>query len=197
MNFVELQEFTTHHIKAVEFVIAATEDYAACRCCLLNGLFSGLYLGAEAVEKYLKAFLLYVDPTIDVRKEYSHGITKLAAKACSLKPGSDLSQFTKVIDRLEMHHNNRYPDHPKFKRDASTDELLAIDELVLLTVDSIPISEVPKFRNFGYFFIVCCPWEPRMNTLKDWLERQNLALQRARDSLEQRYRAMEKELGCR
>ena len=36
-----------------------------------------------------------------------------------------------------------------------------------------------------------------MNSLKDWLERQNLSLQRVRDSLEERYRAMEKDLGCR
>jgi hypothetical protein len=196
MNFVELQEFSRQHIKAVEFVMAATEDYAACRCCLLNGLFSGLYLGAEAVEKYLKAFLLFVDPSIDVKKEYSHGITKLAAKASSVKPGFDLSRFTKVLDRLQMHYNNRYPDHPKFKRDASTDELIAIDELILLIVNSITIPEVPKLRNFGYFYIACCPWQPQMNPLKDWLERENLALQRVPDSLEERYRAIEKELGC-
>jgi hypothetical protein len=40
----------------------ATNDYVACRCCLLNGLFPGLRLGAEAVEKYLKAFVLYAEP---------------------------------------------------------------------------------------------------------------------------------------
>jgi hypothetical protein len=70
MNAIELIEFNTTNMGAIEFQMAATDDYVACRCCLLNGLFPGLRLGAEAVEKLLKSFILFVNPKTDVRKEY-------------------------------------------------------------------------------------------------------------------------------
>ena len=82
MNGIELIEFNRTHRDAVEFVIAATDDYVACRCCLLNGLFPGLRLGAEALEKYLKAFVLYGDPSLDVQK-HNHRIGDLASVASS------------------------------------------------------------------------------------------------------------------
>jgi HEPN domain-containing protein len=37
----------------------ATQDYVAARCCISNAIFSGFAIAAQAVEKYLKAFLLY------------------------------------------------------------------------------------------------------------------------------------------
>jgi hypothetical protein len=62
MNASELMHFKRIHHEAVGFMEVATNDYVACHCCLLNGLFPGLRLGAEAVEKYLKAFVLYAEP---------------------------------------------------------------------------------------------------------------------------------------
>ena len=152
MNGIELIEFNRTHRDAVEFVIAATDDYVACRCCLLNGLFPGLRLGAEALEKYLKAFVLYGDPSLDVRK-HNHRIRDLASVASNLVPRFNAVQFRQVIDRLETHYRRRgYPNVRDFGRDASTAELVGIDEVVLHVCERLPIPEVPKFRNYGYFF---------------------------------------------
>ena len=195
MDARELFEFDRINTKATEFAMAATDDYAACRCCLLNGLFPGLRLGSEAVEKYLKAFVLYVDRSHNVR-QYEHKIKEIASVASKLNPGFEPMQYSNVIDRLEMHYRQRYPDVPNFNRGASTAELVGIDEFVLYICDSLPIPEVPKFRSYGYFFFVCCPWTPR-DPYKEWLERDNVTLGRVRSSLMQRYEAMEKELGCK
>ena len=54
---MENLEFNSTYQAAVGFIESATDDYVASRCCLLNGVFPGLRLGAEAVEKYLKAFV--------------------------------------------------------------------------------------------------------------------------------------------
>lgn len=181
MDAIELIEFNRIHVDAVKFMIAATDDYVACRCCLLNGLFPGLRLGAEAVEKYLKAFVLFANPSIDV-KQYNHRIKTWASKASGLKPGFEPTQFSLIIDRLETHYRNRYPNVPNFKRNASSGELIGIDEFVLHICDSLPIPEVPKFRNYGYFFFVFCPWNPAM-PYRIWLERDNATLDRVRNSL--------------
>jgi hypothetical protein len=194
MNGAELIEFNRANCEAGEFVIAATDDYAACRCCLLNGLFPGLRLGAEAIEKYLKAFVLYGDPSRKV-KNYLHSIKDLASVASSLEPRFDAVQFGHVIDRLETHYRHRYPNVPDFKHDASTSELVGIDEIVLNISECLPIPEVPKFRNYGYFFFVCCSWTPSMDPYKKWLEQENVALQRVRASLLERYHAVERQLG--
>src|SRR6059036_2014282 len=105
MNALELIDFNRIHRDAGEFVIAATDDYVACRCCLLNGLFPGLRLGAEAVEKCLKAFVLYGNPSLDMRK-YNHRNKDLASVASSLEPRFNGSQLDHVIDRLETHYRH-------------------------------------------------------------------------------------------
>ena len=194
MNATELIEFNRANSEAVKFITAATDDYAACRCCLLNGLFPGLRLGAEAIEKYLKAFVLYADPSLKV-KNYLHSIKDLVSVALSLESSFDAARFGQVIDRLETHYRHRYPNVPDFKHDASTSELVGIDEMVLQISECLPIPEVPKFRNYGYFFFVCCSWLPSMDPYKKWLEQDNVALQRVRTSLLKRYRAVEEQLG--
>ena len=194
MNGIELIEFNRTHHGAGEFIIVATDDYVACRCCLLNGLFPGLRLGAEALEKYLKAFVLYADPSLDIRK-YNHRIRDLASVASGLEPRFDAVQFRQVIDRLETHYRRRYPNVRDFGRDASTAELVGIDEVVLHVCEYLPIPEAPKFRNYGYFFFVFCPWTPVKDPHKKWLEQDNVALQRAKASLAQRYQAVEEQLG--
>ena len=195
MNVSELTNFNKIHHEAVGFMEVATNDYVACRCCLLNGLFPGLRLGAEAIEKYLKAFVLYAEPSHKVRK-YIHGIKDVAAVTSKLTPGfNPLQQFSQVIDRLETHYRHRYSDAPDFKHDASTAELIGIDELVLQTFDSLPIPDVPKFRTYGYFYFVSCPWTPPLHPYKGWLERDNVPLRRVQDSLKQRYQIAAKEVG--
>jgi hypothetical protein len=194
MNARELIEFNRVHGGAAGFIMAATDDYIACRCCLLNGLFPGLRLGAEAVEKYLKAFILYRHPSVNVEKKYHHRIKKVASDASLLAPRFNALQFSQVFERLETHYRNRYPDVTNFTREASPAELVGIDEAVLHICECLPIPEVPKFRNYGPFFFVCCNWIPSVPAYANWLEQGNLAIQRVKPLLLQRYRAMEKEI---
>ena len=193
MNATDLIEFSRTHRAAGEFLVAATDDYAGCRCCLLNGLFSGLRLGAETVEKHLKACILYADP-VRVIKGYNHRIKHLASAASDLEPRFNPSDFTKVIDRLEIHYRQRYPDVTNFDRSASTGELVCIDELVLHIWECLPIPDAPKFRSYGYYFFVCCPWAPPTNPHKKWLEQENGALQPVKTSLVQRFQTVEARL---
>jgi hypothetical protein len=195
MNATELIEFNRSHVLAGEFLRFATDDYLACRVCLLNGLFPGLRLGAEAIEKYLKGFVLYADPSH--KKKYLHNIKDVAAAASQKSPGFNTAQFSHVIDHLERHYRQRYPDVPDFDYGASTGELAGIDEFVLHIYESLPIPEAAKFRNVGYYFFVCCSWNPMPTPLvryKEWLESDNVALNRVRNSLIERYQAVEREL---
>ena len=113
MNGTELIEFNRINRDAVEFVSLATDDYVGCRCLLLNGLlFPGFRLGAEAIVKYIKAFVLYKEPTHPV-KDYLHNIKKVASVAANLDPSfNPIQQFGDIIDRLELHYYLRYPRDP-------------------------------------------------------------------------------------
>jgi hypothetical protein len=140
---------------------------------------------------------LYKKPLHPV-KDYLHDIKKVASVASNLEPTfNPLQPFAEIIEKLELHYHLRYPRDPYPSYSASTGELAQIDELMLYLYDSLPIPEVPKFRMRGYFLIVSCPRIPpvHLNPYKAWLERENAALQRVRNSLEERYQAMEKKLG--
>ena len=151
MNGIELIEFNRTHRDAVEFVIAATDDYVACRCCLLNGLFPGLRLGAEALEKYLKAFVLYGDPSLDVRK-HNHRIGDLASVASSLVPRFNAVQFRQVIDRLETHYRRRYPNVRDFGRDASTPSWSESMRLCCTSASAFRFRRYPNLETTDIFF---------------------------------------------
>jgi HEPN domain len=126
MNFTELLNFNSTYKAAVGFLELGTDDYVASRCCLLNGIFPGLRLGTEAVEKYLKAFILYRGDNT----KYRQSIKDLAAAASNIEPAFSTVRFSHIIDRLETHYRHRYPDVSDFKHDARTDELAGIDEVI-------------------------------------------------------------------
>ena len=65
---VQVNQFASENLKAMKFLNIATQDYIAARCCLINGLFSGLVLSAQAVEKYSKAYNLFLTPSKNTRK---------------------------------------------------------------------------------------------------------------------------------
>src|SRR5688572_6077528 len=97
-GMAEVLAFAGNNREAGELYSSATEDYVAARCCILNGLFSGFPLGAQAVEKMLKAFILYKAPATKVR-DMSHYIDVLAKEAGRL--GCDvISRHEQRIARL-------------------------------------------------------------------------------------------------
>ena len=192
MNAKELIKFNQAHGAAM---MTPTNDYVACRCCLLNGvLLPGFRLAAEAIEKYLKAFILYCDPTFDV-EAYNHRIRKIAAEANRFEPHFNTRLFRRVFKRLETHYRRRYPDARNLPHQASGAELVEIDELVLHICDCLPIPEELKFRIYGPFCFLCRSNASQVQPYAKWLEQKNLALKRRKANLLLRYNAVERQLG--
>lgn len=130
MTKEDVQTFARQNQLAMRFLLIATDEYAAARCCLSNGLLAGLVTGAQAVEKYLKAFILFQNPAQNVRKE-NHRISVLAQQASSLSPSFSLTQYTQFIKRLEQHYDGRYPDNPDESKHKSSSEMDELDQLVI------------------------------------------------------------------
>jgi hypothetical protein len=87
--FTDMQQFFSANSKATTLLLAAAHDYASARCLLLNGLVGGLAAGAQAIEKFLKAYILLKNPAADVRK-LQHSLTDLLDAADQLSPGLGL-----------------------------------------------------------------------------------------------------------
>jgi len=89
----------------------AAHDYAAARCLLLNGLVpGGLVMAAQAIEKFLKGYILLKNPAEEVRKKY-HSLTDLLNEANRLSPSLGLSKYSTAMARYEDYYRNRYPDN--------------------------------------------------------------------------------------
>src|ERR1700733_257559 len=95
--FQELMRFGNEYSRATLLLRAAAHDYAAARCLLFNGMFEGLSLGAQVIEKYLKAYLIFADPKRDVRA-FLHSLPKLLSEASALFPQLSLSKFAPLVD---------------------------------------------------------------------------------------------------
>ncbi len=188
MNFSEQMDFNRANRKAVQFIEAATEDYVSCRCCLINGLFTGMVLGAQAIEKYLKAFALFKDPTLS-EKRYNHQIKALVSLVSDQEPKIEPVQFGDLFDRLESYYKTRYPGTAGAATEMSTGEMDRIDRFVLHLYDLLPIPEEAKFGNYGYFCLVFLSKDGTISPYEEWLKLKNTALQGAWSSLESRYDA--------
>lgn len=131
----EVENFTTlarKHRRALQFLMQGAEDYAATRCCLLNGQFPGLYLAQQAVEKHLKATLMLAGETVG----RTHDLHRLSERAEKL--GLTLRAHSETLSTLSRHWEEKYPDRPG-SRVTSTRELMGIDSLMAQMVDQIPM----------------------------------------------------------
>ena len=95
----ELMRFGNEHSRATLLLNVAAHDYAAARCLLFNGMFEGLVLGAQAIEKCLKAYLIFADPQRPV-KALNHSLPKLLAEASALFPHLPLQEFSPLVERF-------------------------------------------------------------------------------------------------
>jgi HEPN domain len=116
----------------------ADNDYVAARICWRNGLdHQFLWMAQQAVEKYLKAILLYHRrPT----KALKHDISTAYSKAkeipeIDLKCGSQVEQF---IEHLTIHGPNRYFE---WNLRINGNELLLLDKCIWhLRVRCVPVD---------------------------------------------------------
>lgn len=148
LTSAEVQAFSSANQAAMLLMNRGAMDYVGARCCLLNHVFSGFELSSQAVEKHLKAMLLFNSPGDNVRG-YSHKVTELAAAAQSAGL-VDLSAHQETISRLHGHYQARYPDNPGQLPTSSTAEIVEIDLLLDQIIAAIPIPSDVLIRTGVY-----------------------------------------------
>jgi hypothetical protein len=185
----QVQNFARNNRGAVFMADVASGDYVACRCCLINGLFSGLVLGAQAVEKFLKAYILLKNPSKNM-KAFSHKLMDLTREAESLDSNLDLKGFYPLIDRLSQYYQTRYPDNPNQPSSMTTAELIEIDKLIIYINNHLPMPDEVKYRSGIYARL----FSSKDRTAADiiwpeefWLANQNQAISSILIDLEKRY----------
>lgn len=185
----QVAAFAKSNQMAMLLLQTATDDYAVARCTLLNGLFPGLVSAAQAVEKYLKAFILFLDSTKNVRR-LSHSLKDLAAQVLTLQPELALSRYNLLIERLEKHYQTRYPDNPDASTQQSTGELEEIDDLIVFLNEAMPIPPEVKYRSGFYSAAFRSLDRGRQFPPEIWLKEDNKALATIQSRVEEEYRAV-------
>ncbi|MGH9607329.1 MAG: HEPN domain-containing protein [Terracidiphilus sp.] len=154
----------------------AAHDYADARCLLLNGLFGGLALGAQAMEKLLKAYLLLKDPTWKV-KALGHSVATLLEESATLYPNLGLPEYSALVEKFRGHYAARYPDDPAGSKSMTTADLLELDEFIIFLNENLPCPRNVKYRTGLYPLITfslgpagtVTPWER-------WIKERNQSL---------------------
>jgi hypothetical protein len=165
--WVDMNDYCRKHSKATLLLLAAAHDYASARCLLLNGLFGGLVFGAQAIEKLLKAYILFIDPNREVKKAFSHSLPRLLQEADSLYPHSGFSKYASLVQKFAGHYAARYPDDPAASKLMTTADLFELDESVIFLNENLPCPRNVKYRTGLYALITLSlgpgstvtPWE--------------------------------------
>jgi HEPN domain-containing protein len=162
--------------KATTLLNTAAHDYAAARCLLLNGLVSGgLAMGAQAIEKFLKAYILLKNPAADVRK-LQHSLVDLLSAADQLSPGLALSKYSVLTDRFERHYRSRYPDNPNASISMTSAEIFELDEFIMYINDNMPCPFVAKYRTGLYALVTFSLHGRTVTPWERWIKERNRAL---------------------
>lgn len=188
-----VETFARQNKLAMQFLMVATDEYAAARCCLFNGLLSGLVLGAQAVEKYLKAFILFRDSTKNVRK-LSHKISSLANQASSLDSSFSSSQYAQLITKLEQHYNTRYPDNLDASKHMSSSEIDELDQFVIFINEKMGVPLEVKYRSGFYAQINSSLERSVLFPTERWIKENNKALIPLLPSIQSQYLAVRNHL---
>ena len=187
--FLAMQQFCIQNSKATTLLHTAAHDYAAARCLLLNGLVSGgLVMGAQAIEKFLKSYLLLKNPAKDIR-ELQHSLTDLLNEAHQLSPGLGLSKYSTTMVRYEDYYRNRYPDNNVALAGMSSEEIFELDEFIMFLNDNLSLPFEAKYRTGLYALVTFSlhgraipPWER-------WIAERALALAPRWQQIETDFRA--------
>jgi HEPN domain-containing protein len=174
--FQELMRLGNEYSRATLLLLAAAHDYAAARCLLLNGMFEGLPLGAQAIEKCLKAYLIFADSKRDV-KAFQHSLPKLLSETAALFPQLSLSKFAPLVDRFRTHYEARYPDNPNASKSKTTADVFELDELIIFLNENMPCPHNVKYRAGIYPLItISLGYKGGVTTSELWIKQNNHAL---------------------
>lgn len=165
--WVEMDSYCRKHSRATLLLLTAAHDYASARCLLLNGLFGGLVFGAQSLEKLFKAYILFIDPSREVKKAFSHSLTKLLQETDTICPSLGLSKYTSLVQKFSGHYATRYPDDPAGSKSMTTADLFELDEFVIFLNENLPCPRNVKYRTGLYALITfslgpggtVTPWE--------------------------------------
>lgn len=131
----------------------AVEDYIVSRHAVLElGLFrSGLALAAQAVEKFLKCYLLAADlPLEDIRKTYNHDIQSLLKKAHETSQQKDLLIYSNFCNDLVKWYNSRYPESRDPASQWMRNAIPELDKFVCYLEEHMPIPPaITHLKNGG------------------------------------------------
>ena len=183
----QAQDYARLNQYAVMMFTDAGSDYVAGRCCMLNGLFPGLRLASEAVEKILKAFIFLATGHKSMTMGNDrHNPYLLKQELRKIHMDSKLDVFDGVLTKLHDHFQSRYYDNPTKSKDASTSELAQIDELFIYLVETLPMPDEVKYRTL--FFAQLCDANAKMHWRGHyWTTLSNGALNGKMGLIERRY----------
>lgn len=131
----ELREFLRENQRGWKLAWKAREDYKLARLGMVSGAWSAFEMGEQAVEKLLKSFIVFRDPSAKVR-ELGHDTTACLEAACAagLTASEDLER---TAERLRELYRRRYPDIPGAPQSLSTGEVHALDRAVFEIWDGV------------------------------------------------------------
>ncbi|NUY01560.1 HEPN domain-containing protein [Paraburkholderia youngii] len=133
-------------LNAGYFFKQSAEDYAAARCCLLNGLFPGFVMAEQAVEKLIKAFILFMDPGFKPKGKKGHDLARLIEVLHSHYGHISLAPYEKTIELLQSSYDGRYPDSGSDSLAHMTSQLHDVDELYVYLLDQSPITGELRYK---------------------------------------------------
>jgi len=184
----EVLHYRLDNIDALSMISYGIDDYIASRCLLINCLFTGLVLAAQAVEKYLKGYILFFEKDFRPKKSLHHILT-LADELQSYQDFG-LSEYKPLFERLERHYETRYPDNPNQSTYMGTEELDEIDSFIIHLNDSLPAPDEIKY-GFGLYRKLFIGIENNLPQGKlpqeRWLLKDNYALLNNYAYIRQRY----------
>lgn len=152
LGTTEVLAFSRENKAAMLLVKTAVSDYAACRCCLLNGLFTGFVLGSQAAEKMMKAVLLIHNPSTNP-KNFGHGLAGLRTEI-EAENLMDLSSHRHTIEKLDHLYQRRYPDNLVSNYTASNSECKDIDSFIMQIVEDYAVPLEIKLSSGVYSAVI-------------------------------------------
>lgn len=177
MTLEQLHQFYSTNKQAARLMEIAFQDYVAARVCILNMCFSGLQLAAQAVEKQLKAALLFVDPSVLSRINRTHDLLKLAHMLEQHPKGVHMKSYCGHLKELNDAYNRRYPENWPKHFSVSTGDVKILDEVFCYLTDNMSIPDEVKY-SWGMHSYIFDLWDDRPSPIAYWSREQNSVLNR-------------------
>lgn len=172
MTLDVLHQFYRTNKRAARLLEVAFQDYVAARICILNMCFSGLQLAAQAVEKQLKAALLFEDPSLSIPR--SHNLLASAKTLDKCKNGTPMKQYFGHLQQLSDAYDRRYPENWPSHFSQGTRDIVTLDEVFCYMADHMPIPDEAKYR-WGMHSYIFDLWDGKPSPLDYWSREQNSA----------------------